>query len=202
MIVRAGHDWATKLHQTWFSHSLFWKLSNGFSSINSPWGFMYQATHITPSWNTSFSQRVGRANFIFYENKQHYIAEHNAKFTGLYLWASQVALVIKKPPAAQETLWEADLILGSGRSPGGGPGNPLQYSCLENPKDRGAWRATVHRVAKSWTQLKWLSMHLWANIISFLRRVAFVACYFQGLSSMHTIEASFTCFVHYCSPRT
>ena len=65
---------------------------------------MYQATHITPSWNTSFSQRVGRANFIFYENKQHYIAEHNAKFTGLYLWASQVTLVIKKPPAAQETL--------------------------------------------------------------------------------------------------
>ena len=41
----------------------------------------------------------------------------------------------------------------SGRSPGGGHGNPLQYSCLENPTDRGAWRATVHGVAKSWTQL-------------------------------------------------
>ena len=37
------------------------------------------------------------------------------------------------------------------RSPGGGHGNPLQYSCLENPVDRGAWRATVHGVAKSWT---------------------------------------------------
>ena len=46
----------------------------------------------------------------------------------------------------------------SGRSPGGGHGNPLQYSCLENPMDRGAWRATVHRVTKGWTQLKWLSM--------------------------------------------
>ena len=48
----------------------------------------------------------------------------------------------------------AGSILGSGRSPGGGRGNSLQYSPLENPKDRGAWRATVHRVAKSWTQLK------------------------------------------------
>ena len=48
-------------------------------------------------------------------------------------------------------------IPGSGRSPGGGHGNPLQYSCLENPLDRGAWSAmapTVPRVAKSWTRLK------------------------------------------------
>ena len=41
------------------------------------------------------------------------------------------------------------LIPGSGRSPGGGHGTPLQYSCLENPMDRGAWRATVHTVAES-----------------------------------------------------
>ena len=44
-------------------------------------------------------------------------------------------------------------IPGSGRSPGEGNGNPLQYSCPENPMDRGAWRATVHRVAKSQTRL-------------------------------------------------
>ena len=50
-------------------------------------------------------------------------------------------------------------IPGSGRSPGGGHGNPLQYSCLDNPMDRGAWWATVHRIAKSQTQLKGLSMH-------------------------------------------
>ena len=49
---------------------------------------------------------------------------------------------------------------GSGRSPGGGYGNPLQYSCLENsPMDRGSWWAAVRRVAKSWTGLKWLSVH-------------------------------------------
>ena len=46
-----------------------------------------------------------------------------------------------------------------GKSPGEGNGNPLPYSCLENPIDREAWRATVHSVAKSWTRLKRLSMH-------------------------------------------
>ena len=53
----------------------------------------------------------------------------------------------------QETVRDAGSIPGLGRSPGGGHGNPLQYSCLENPMDRGAWRATVHRVAQSWTRI-------------------------------------------------
>ena len=51
------------------------------------------------------------------------------------------------------------LIPGSERSPGGGHGNSPQYSCLENPMDRGAWRATIHRVTKSRVRLKWLSPH-------------------------------------------
>ena len=46
---------------------------------------------------------------------------------------------------------DVGLITGSGRSAGGGHGNPVQFSCLENPMDRGAWQATVHGVAKSWT---------------------------------------------------
>ena len=73
-------------------------------------------------------------------------------------WASQAALVVKKLPANAGGVRDADSIPGSERSPGGGHGNPLQYSCLENPLDRGAWQATVHRVAKSWTRLKQLSM--------------------------------------------
>ena len=51
------------------------------------------------------------------------------------------------------------LITGSGRSPGEGHSNPFQYSCLENPTDRGAWQATIHRTTKSQTWLKRLSMH-------------------------------------------
>ena len=49
---------------------------------------------------------------------------------------------------------DVGLIPGWGRSPGEGNGNPLQYSCLENPMDGGAWQATVHGVTKSWTRLR------------------------------------------------
>ena len=58
-----------------------------------------------------------------------------------------------------------DLIPGSGRSSGGGHGNPLQYSCLENPMDRGAWRAAFHGSAQSWTPLKQLSTHTPTQIL-------------------------------------
>ena len=57
------------------------------------------------------------------------------------------------------------LIHGSGRSPGGRNGDPLQYSCLENPMDRGAWQAAVHGVARSQTQLKQLN----TNVLSIVR---------------------------------
>ena len=71
-------------------------------------------------------------------------------------------LVVKNLPPClprQET-WDTGLILGLGRSPGVGNGNPLQYSCLENPMDRGVWWATVHRIAKSWTWLNdWAYTH-------------------------------------------
>ena len=58
--------------------------------------------------------------------------------------------VVKNPPAKAG---DADSIPGSGRSPARGNGNPLQYSCLENPTERGAWRATVHGVTESRTRL-------------------------------------------------
>ena len=57
--------------------------------------------------------------------------------------------VVKNLPASAGDSRDLGSIPGSGRCPGGGNGNPLQYSCLQNPKDRGAWRATVHRLAKS-----------------------------------------------------
>ena len=60
-------------------------------------------------------------------------------------------LVVKNLPASAGGIRDSGLIPGLGRSPGEGNGNPLQYSCLENLMDRGAWWATVHGVAKSWT---------------------------------------------------
>ena len=59
--------------------------------------------------------------------------------------------MVKTSPANAGDIREAGLIPGLGRSPGGGHGNPLQYSCLENPMNRGAWWAAVHWVTQSWT---------------------------------------------------
>ena len=67
--------------------------------------------------------------------------------------ASQVALVVKNPPANAGDTREVGLIPGLGRSSEVGNGNPLQYSCLENPMDRAARQATVHRITKSQTRL-------------------------------------------------
>ena len=61
--------------------------------------------------------------------------------------------VVKNPPANAGDTKDAGSISGLGKSPGGGNSNPLQYSCLENPMDKGAWQATVHGVVKSWTRL-------------------------------------------------
>ena len=68
-------------------------------------------------------------------------------------WACpfQVVLVVKNLPANAGGVRDSGSILGWGRFPGGGHGNPLQYSCLENPTDRGAWWASVYGVAQSWT---------------------------------------------------
>ena len=71
-----------------------------------------------------------------------------------FFWTSQVVWVVKNTPANAEDIRDVGLIPGSGRSPGGEHGNPLQYSCLENPMDRGARLGTVQRVSKSQT---WLS---------------------------------------------
>ena len=88
-----------------------------------------------------------------------------------YWWASQVVPMVKNSPANAGDVRDVDsisgtgnirdvsLIPGLGRSSGSGHGNPLQYSFLENPTDRGAWWTTVHSVAKNWTRLKQLSTH-------------------------------------------
>ena len=94
--------------------------------------------------------------------------------------ASQVVLVGKNLPANARDLKDAGSIPGSGRSPGGGHGNP-QYSCQENPMDRGAWQDTVHRVAKSRTRLKCLSMHT---------HVVALFSIFSGTSTLFSIVAA------------
>ena len=73
-----------------------------------------------------------------------------------------VVLVVKNLPANAGDLRDSGSIPGSKRSPGEGHGNPLQYSCLKNPMDKGAWQVTVHWVTKGWTRL---SMHTFQRTV-------------------------------------
>ena len=75
-----------------------------------------------------------------------------------HIRASQVGVVVKNLPINAGDIKDMGSIPGSGRSPGGGHGNSLQYCCLENPMDRRAWWAAVHGVAKSRTGVKRLSV--------------------------------------------
>ena len=73
--------------------------------------------------------------------------------------ASKVTLVVNNLLGTAGDISDVGSIPGLGRSPGGGHGNRLQYSCLENSMDRGAWWAIVHGITKIWTWLKWLSTY-------------------------------------------
>ena len=86
-------------------------------------------------------------------------------FFYLLVWcpSSQVALVIKNPPANAGEAGDMGSIPGSGRFPGGRHGNPLQYSCLENPVQRGAWRATVRKVVRVRHSWRDLARRQWAQ---------------------------------------
>ena len=83
--------------------------------------------------------------------RPHLIGGVSFPFAACWDQASQVAPVIKNLSANAGDAGDSSLIPGPERSPGGGHGNPLQYSCLENPRDREAWWATVCGVTKNWT---------------------------------------------------
>ena len=94
------------------------------------------------------------------------IISNHIELKSFFNKASQVALVVKNTSANAAGVRNVGSLPGLGRSHGGGHGNPLWYSCLENPMDRGAWQATVPRVTKSWTQLRWLRVHACSSSIT------------------------------------
>ena len=84
-------------------------------------------------------------------------------------------------------------IPASGRTPGGGHGDALQYSCLENPTDRGAWQVIVYRVTKSQTRLKQQSMHAFSQEFSYMDRfkvkIAFNSyCFIMPLENFESVQ--------------
>ena len=114
--------------------------------------------------NLTSIQRT-RVMVISYQN----IPRRTKRFEGAEtrVWVSQVALVEKNPPAKAEDIRDESSSPGSGWSPGGGHGNALQYYFLENPMDRGAWQAAVHRVTQRYLVISrniwWRTLNFWSK---------------------------------------
>ena len=116
-----------------------------------------RATHLSiRAWRIPWTEEPGRLQSV----------GHTELDTLKWLSMSAMAglgflevLVVKNLSVNAGDVRDTTSVPGLGRSPGGEHGNPVQYSCLEHPIDRGAWQAMVHRVTQSWTQLKQLSMH-------------------------------------------
>ena len=134
--TQAKSIWADKSEQTRYLKGIF------FSQMWLKWSEFGQSE----SWYSELDRNFFLILFILCWS----IAENGT---------SQVVLVVNSLLANAGDIRDVGLIPGSGRSPGGGHGNPPQYSWLENSMDRGVWWAIVQRVAKSQTQPKWLSRH-------------------------------------------
>ena len=132
--LRAGHDWAASLSLFTFMHWRKWQPTPVFSPGESQGrgsvvGWCLWGRTESDTWLSSSSSMLR--------------------------WASHVALVVKNLPANTGRCKRNRFDPWVGKIPWRRHGNPLQYSCLENPMDRGAWRAADHGVAQNWTWLKW-----------------------------------------------
>ena len=126
-------------------------------------------------WNQKVLCRSSRLRYAFHQKEEKgWYFPYSSKFQidkVFSLWISSLSPRQSFPggasdkeknlPASEGNIKDEGLTLGSGRSPGQGHGDPLQYSCLENPMDRGAWRAAAHRVTESQTGLSnWAHKHI------------------------------------------
>ena len=126
------------------------------------WDMRYLSDSSVSSGCESRAQRKGLVGNILWESSTERWPLVLVSSCDCFVWRTPwvgrevrtlVAQTVKNMPAMQERQEMLNSIPGSGRSPREGHGNPLQYPCLENPMDRGAWWATVHGVAKSWRRL-------------------------------------------------
>ena len=113
------------------------------------------------------------------------------------MWASQVVLVVKNQPTMQQMQKKCVRSLSQEDSPGGGNGNPCQYSCLENPMDKRVWWATVHTVTKNWTPLKWLSTDICINDIELKSRSKVSLSYFLW-NPDYNLQRNMCCCGFFC----
>ena len=118
--------------------------------------------------------------------------------------AARWVLAVKNPPTNARDTRDTGSVLGLGRSPEGGHGNPLQYSCLEDPMNRRAWQAIVHGVTKSWTWLKWLSRHAHTSEreVPFKRQGTYYLPRGLSVLSLWLLTMPLDIFPDCCSPGT
>ena len=108
--------------------------------------------------------------------------------TSYFIYFFQVALAIKNLPANAGDARDSGSVPGSGRFPGGRHGSSLQYSCLENPMDRGILQTTVHNVARSQTWLKQLNMHACIHLCIVSHSVQWACIHFTLLNKLAKVE--------------
>ena len=132
-----------------------------------------------PSLSGLFCWEMWGATHFLYVLDRYLVSAGQWYVSPISAWTSQVAIVVKNPPANAGGLRDVGLIPGSGRSPEGGHGDPLQYSCLENPMDK-----VVHRAAKNQTRWRWLSTcaHISAWVIAPLPCFCKEICKLEGES--------------------
>ena len=137
----------------WYTFSRNYTVS--FEFLSSP-GYQHvvkyslMTPHSSISQTATWLQGESKHTTLFFTVCTVLNALHEFLNTNTFCWSSQVAQIAKE---SVHNAGDLGSISGSGRSPGEGHDNPLLYSCLENPMDREAWQAIVHRVAKCWTRL-------------------------------------------------
>ena len=152
--------WPAESDSWWLSIIFSLKRSRAFINSRVGWG-------VLPRWYFSSVQSLSRVQLfetLWTAACQASLSITNSqslpKLKSIELvMPSQVALLVKNPLANAADVTDTGLIPGSGGSPGGGHRNPLQYSCLENSMDGGAWWATVHGVSNIQTQLSDLTFN-------------------------------------------
>ena len=149
-VAKSQTCWATELNWISFSYTLHEISNSQHNKQGQYWDADYKREHLTCR---SKKQKIRRIKYEISTTmiSTPFLVEISGSESIILGFPG--CLVVKNLPASAG---DASLIPASGRSPGGGNGNPLQYSCLENPMNRGAWWATVQGVTKSWT---WLSKH-------------------------------------------
>ena len=120
----------------------------------------------------SYISRSATSVLFFKKRKKKKKSKEFTLGEGVLPWQSRGDTVVKNLPAKARDTGDVGLIPGLGRSPGVGNGNPLQYSCLENPMDREAWQAIVPGVIKSWTWLSTHTRHVMPLVVQWLRLCA------------------------------